>query len=288
MKHEYSLQQWAIYAQQEQLDFAECVLRFNEQFLGVDRQIVLTEMHENAVVMQQSIEIGLSGIKSRSGLSGGDAQKISQSTVPSLVGSSMRRAIMRAIAVGEANAAMGKIVAAPTAGASGILPAMLLTLKEDFKLTDDELAQGLIVAGGIGLVIAKRACIAGALGGCQAECGSGAAMAAGMAVYLLHGSPQQICNAVAIAIKNMLGLVCDPVAGLVEVPCIKRNAGSIGQAMIAAELALMDIVSVIPVDEVIDAMKNVGDAIPHTLRETALGGLAVTPTGLSIHQKIFG
>ena len=181
MKHEYSLQQWAIYAPQEQLDFAECVLRFNEQFLGVDRQIVLTEMHENAVVMQQSIEIGLSGIKSRSGLSGGDAQKISQSTVPSLVGSSMRRAIMRAIAVGEANAAMGKIVAAPTAGASGILPAMLLTLKEDFKLTDDELAQGLIVAGGIGLVIAKRACIAGALGGCQAECGSGAAMAAGMA-----------------------------------------------------------------------------------------------------------
>ena len=195
---------------------------------------------------------------------------------------------MRAIAVGEANASMGKIVAAPTAGASGIIPAVLFTLQEQLDLNDSQLIKGLIVAGGIGLVIASRASLAGAIGGCQAECGSGAAMAAGMAVYLAGGSNAQIANAVAITLKNMLGLVCDPVAGLVEVPCIKRNAGATAQALVSAELALLDIVSVIPVDEVIDAMKQVGDALPCSLRETAQGGLAITPTALKLNKQIFG
>ena len=288
MKHEYSLNGWIKYIEENNIDFAEYALDFNEKFLGSDRKETIKTMYDTLEVMQQSINTGLSGIKSPSGLSGGVSKSISESQVTSVMGIRMRQAAMRAIAVGEANASMGKIVAAPTAGASGVLPAVIFTLKEDFKLSDDQLAKGLIVAGGIGLIIAKRACIAGAIGGCQAECGSAAAMAAGMTVYLLNGTPTQMGTAVAIALKNLMGLVCDPVAGLVEAPCIKRNAGATIQAMLAAELALMNVSSTIPADEVIDAMKNVGDSLPTTLKETALGGLAMTPTAQDIHKRIFG
>ena len=284
----YSLQNWIEQIQSEQLDFAEFVLRFNEQELGLERRAILNSMRASLDVMRQSVQVGLQGELSRSGMVGGVAKKISESTRPSLVGASVRTAITRAIAIGEANACMGKIVAAPTAGASGILPAVLFTVQDDFGLTDEQLISGLVVAGGIGLVIAARASIAGAIGGCQAECGSGAAMAAGAVVYLLGGTPAQIGYAVAITLKNMMGLVCDPVAGLVEVPCIKRNAGAAAQALVAAEMALLDIHSVIPVDEVIDAMKQVGDALPNTLKETSQGGIAVSPTALELHKKIFG
>lgn len=284
----YSLQSWIEQIQSEQLDFAEFVLRFNEQELGLERHTILDNMRASLEVMRHSVQVGLQGELSRSGMVGGVAKKISESTRPSLVGASVRTAITRAIAIGEANACMGKIVAAPTAGASGILPAVLFTIQDDFGLTDEQLTSGLVVAGGIGLVIAARASIAGAIGGCQAECGSGAAMAAGAVVYLLGGTPAQVGYAVAITIKNMMGLVCDPVAGLVEVPCIKRNAGAAAQALVAAEMALLDIHSVIPVDEVIDAMKQVGDALPNTLKETSQGGIAVSPTALELHKKIFG
>lgn len=284
----YSLQSWIEQSETAQVDFAEFVLRFNESEQGLNRQTILDNMYASLEVMRNSIQVGLQGEISRSGMVGGVAQRIQQSTERSIIGASMRNAVMRAIATGEANACMGKIVAAPTAGASGILPAVLFTLQDDFALSNAQLVSALVVAGGIGLVIAARASIAGAIGGCQAECGSGAAMAAGAAVYLLGGTPKQIGYAVAIALKNMMGLVCDPVAGLVEVPCIKRNAGAAAQALVAAELALLDVHSVIPVDEVIDAMKQVGDALPNTLKETSQGGIAVTPTALELHKKIFG
>ena len=176
---------------------------------------------------------------------------------------------------------MGRIVAAPTAGAAGVLPGVLLALKKHCNLTEEQLARALVVAGQIGLVIAARASLAGAVGGCQAECGSAAAMAAGAAVDALGGTPAQAGTAVSIVFKNMLGLVCDPVAGLVEVPCIKRNGGAAVQALLAAEMALAGIGSFIPADEAIDAMKWVGDSMPCALRETAGGGLAQTPTALA-------
>ncbi len=288
MKFEYSLTSWIEEIESQNIDFAQYALDFNEQFLGADSKATMDAMYANIEVMRSSVATGLSGIKSPSGLSGGVSKTISEHPSTPLIGAAMRRAVMRAMAVGEANASMGKIVAAPTAGASGILPAVILTLEEEYKLSLEQLAKGLIVAGGIGLIIAKRSSIAGAIGGCQAECGSAAAMAAGMTVYLLGGTPTQMGNAVAIAIKNMMGLVCDPVAGLVEVPCIKRNAGSTLQAMLAADMALMDIKSTVPADEVIDAMKSVGDALPASLKETALGGLAMTPTAQAITKRIFG
>lgn len=288
MINKFSLENWLNQAQENNLDFAEFILDYNAQSLDTSKDKILQEMTAMLEVMRNSIASGLQGLKSPSGMVGGAAKQIFESTAPSLIGLPLRHALMRAIAVGEANASMGKIVAAPTAGASGILPAVLFSLQEQLQLTDKQLINGLIVAGGIGLVIASRASLAGAIGGCQAECGSGAAMAAGMAVYLANGSNSQIANAVAITLKNILGLVCDPVAGLVEVPCIKRNAAATAQALVSAELALMDIQSVIPVDEVIDAMKQVGDALPCALRETAQGGLAVTPTALKLTKEIFG
>ena len=194
---------------------------------------------------------------------------------------------MYALAAAEANAAMGRIVAAPTAGASGILPGVLLSLKENCGVPRKKLVEALLVAGVIGEVIANRASIAGATGGCQAECGSGAAMAAGAVVYVFGGNGKQIGDAVSIVFKNMLGLVCDPVAGLVEVPCIKRNAGSVMQCLLAAELALAGVGSFIPADEAIDAMDKVGRSLPGGLRETAEGGLAVTPTAKAWTENYF-
>lgn len=285
--NKYSLENWLNSAQERNIDFAEFMLVYNHEAFDLSRETITANLHEMLTVMRESITLGLRGNRSASGMVGGDAKKIQSSNAKSILGTDMRNAIMRAIAVGEANASMGKIVAAPTAGASGIIPAVLFTLEDIWQLNDQQLLSGLLVAGGIGMVIASRATLAGAVGGCQAECGSAAAMAAGMAVYLGGGSNAQICSAVAITIKNMLGLVCDPVAGLVEVPCIKRNAGATAQALISAELALMDVHSVIPVDEVIDAMNEVGKMIPCALRETSQGGLATTPTALELSRKIF-
>ena len=237
---------------------------------------------------------GMTGVKSNSGLTGGSAKKLKEyietqqsKTRPGLLGPVVGTAVMYALAAAEANAAMGRIVAAPTAGASGILPGVLLALKEKCQVSREKLVEGLVVAGVIGEVIANRASIAGATGGCQAECGSGAAMAAGAVVYVFGGTGKQIGDAVSIVFKNMLGLVCDPVAGLVEVPCIKRNAGSVVQCFLAAELALAGVGSFIPADEAIDAMDKVGRSLPRGLRETAEGGLAMTPTARAWTEKYF-
>jgi L-serine dehydratase len=183
---------------------------------------------------------------------------------------------------------MGRIVAAPTAGSCGIIPAVLVTAMEERQLSEESVVDSMFTAAGIGMVIANRASISGAEGGCQAECGSASAMAAAALTELLGGSPAQAADACAIALKNTLGLVCDPVAGLVEIPCIKRNAAGAANALVAAELALAGIESVIPVDEVIDAMREIGAGMSDSLKETAKGGLAGTPTAKRLTKKIYG
>lgn len=290
MNNKLSLQEWVDQAEREGVSFTDFCLRHQSGCLEKTPAALIDYMLSVLDVMDQSIATGLSGVKSRGGLVGGDARRLAdysdRQVDKSIVGLTVGRAVAMALAVGEANAAMGKIVAAPTAGSSGVLPAVLFALGESRGSERTELAKALVVAGAIGMVIASRASLAGAAGGCQAECGSAGAMAAGAAVAMSGGSPRQVGHAVAITLKNMLGLVCDPVAGLVEVPCVKRNAGAAAQAMIAAEMALADIQSVIPVDEVIDAMAAVGASMSCSLKETSQGGLAVTPTALALADKL--
>lgn len=225
---------------------------------------------------------------SLSGLVGGDGERMrryAREKQP-LSGAYLQEVIATALCVGESNACMRKIVAAPTAGACGVLPAVLVPLYQSGQAGEEEILRALYVAAGIGAVVGYRACIAGAAGGCQAEIGTASAMAAGALVALRGGSGQQICHAVAMALKNLLGLICDPVAGLVEVPCVKRNVIGAVNAVSAADMALAGIESRIPVDEVIDTMGEVGRRIPVEFRETALGGLADTPTGKAIEAKM--
>lgn len=230
-----------------------------------------------------------SQLRSVSGLTGGDAVKYYQHCKNSknLLGGISSRALSYSLATSGYNASMGVIVAAPTAGASGILPGVLLAAQEEFGLQDRDIINAMLVAGGVGSVIATRATISGAMGGCQAECGSGAAMAAAALCECMNGTPAQCGHAAALALKNTLGLVCDPVCGLVEIPCIKRNGVFSVLAITAADMALSGIESFIPIDEVIDAMYNIGLTIPAALRETGEGGLAVTPTGLAAKNKLF-
>lgn len=292
MDEKLSLQEWIRLSEEKNMGFGDFCMDFQAKELEIEEDELLSRMEATLEVMEQSIEIGLSGIKSMGGLVGGNG-KLAESyrrdhPKESVVGSVMSKAIMIALAVGEANASMGRIVAAPTAGASGTLPAVLFSLAEVRGCSRSELAKALVVAGAIGMAIASRATLSGAVGGCQAECGSAGAMAAGAAVELYGGSPEQVGQAVAMTLKNMMGLVCDPVAGLVEVPCVKRNVGAAAGAMVAAEMALAGIKSVIPVDEVIDAMSAVGQSMPCSLKETSQGGIAVSPTGLALAEKIVG
>lgn len=286
-----SLNAWIAEAESKNQSMQEFLTEYNMKQMECTREQLLEKMQEMLGVMQSSIEHGLTGVRSHSGLTGGDAKKLQNRAAErgfsGLLGEKARDAVIFAMAVGECNAAMGRIVAAPTAGASGVLPGVLFSLKKYYGLSDEQVAEGLIVAGSIGLVIGDRAYLAGAMGGCQAECGSAAAMAAGSAVAMLGGTPAQVGHAVAIVFKNILGLVCDPVAGLVEIPCIKRNGSCALQALNAAELALCGITSFIPADEAIDAMKNVGDSLPCALRETAGGGMAVTPSALAWAREYF-
>ncbi len=293
-KDKLSWAQMVCEAEDKGLTLIDFLLERSAAQLETDKQSVLERMGEMFRVMEESVAFGMTGVKSNSGLTGGSAKKLKEyietqqsKTQPGLLGPVVGTAVMYALAAAEANAAMGRIVAAPTAGASGILPGVLLALKEKCQVSREKLVEGLVVAGVIGEVIANRASIAGATGGCQAECGSGAAMAAGAVVYVFGGTGKQIGDAVSIVFKNMLGLVCDPVAGLVEVPCIKRNAGSVVQCFLAAELALAGVGSFIPADEAIDAMDKVGRSLPRGLRETAEGGLAMTPTARAWTEKYF-
>ncbi|MDA8441902.1 MAG: L-serine ammonia-lyase, iron-sulfur-dependent, subunit alpha [Peptococcaceae bacterium] len=278
-------------AQVEGLSLGQIVLKHQAAQLEVTEQDLRQKMLANLQVMRNSVAEGLTGKRrSMSGMVGGDAKLLEQRRQggQTLGGDVLARVAARALAVAEVNAGMGKIVAAPTAGSCGVLPAVLLTVGEEIGADDAQLVEALFTAAGIGIVIAAQASISGAQGGCQAEVGSAACMAAVAAVELAGGTAELAVHAGAMALKTLLGLVCDPVAGLVEVPCVKRNVTGAVNALIAADMALAGITSNIPLDEVIIAMGNIGRAMPCSLKETALGGLAVTPTALRLKEVFLG
>lgn len=246
-------------------------------------------MLDSLNVMKNSATKGMNEpINSISGLTGSNAFKYSNyiKNNKSICGDVISIAVAMALSSSEINASMGRIVACPTAGSCGIVPAALLSTAKKYNKTDDEIVDALFTAGGIGLIIGAKATLAGAEGGCQAECGSASAMAAGAIVELMGGTPKMAFNAAAMALKSVLGLVCDPVAGLVEIPCIKRNASGVVNAISSADLALSGVESYIPFGEVVDAMYEIGNNMSVELRETALGGLAATPTGIALKNKV--
>ena len=280
--------------EQAHLDFqgsvAELMISTEYELTGRKRDEVLRLMTRNLDVMKGSVIMGLDESKSRSGLTGGDAAKLHKyiQSGKALSDYTVLTAAKNAIAVNEYNAKMGLVCATPTAGSAGCLPAVLTSAIEKLELTEKQQLDFLLTAGAFGLVIANNASISGAEGGCQAEVGSAAAMSAAALVLAAGGTAFQASQAICFVIKNMLGLICDPVAGLVEVPCVKRNAMGASYAFIAADMALAGIESKIPVDEVIDAMYQVGTSMPTAFRETAEGGLAATPTGRKLSKEIFG
>lgn len=238
------------------------------------------------VAMKASSDNYDGSIKSHSGLSGGNGLKIKNYVDQCLSGNFIGQVMAEAISVAESNACMKCIVAAPTAGSCGVLPAVLIPFVKKYNTDEDTVIKALYTSAAFGQIIAERAFIAGAAGGCQAEIGTASAMAAAMLVYLRGGTAIQSANAMAFALKSLLGLVCDPVAGLVEVPCVKRNVIGAVNAVTSADMAMAGIESVIPPDEVIDAMRTVGLSMPEDLRETGLGGLAATPTGMKIAEDM--
>ena len=272
----------------ENIPFWEIVLQYDMEERQVSRQASMAKMLSTWQAIQDAAASYTGTQRSVSGLVGGDGLKMRlyARRGESIGGEFMDEVIVQAISMAESNACMRRIVAAPTAGSCGVVPAVLLPLCEREHYTQHELLEALYVASGIGAVIAYRASISGAAGGCQAEIGTASAMAAGALVSLRGGTNEQIGHAVAMALKNLMGLVCDPVAGLVEVPCVKRNVIGAVNAISAADMALAGIESRIPVDEVIDAMGEVGRRMPVEFRETALGGLAATPTGKAVKERM--
>lgn len=279
-------------ATSKNLPISELVIQAECNDMNVSRNDVWRKMKHNLDTMRLAVSRGAHGIgvHSKTGLTGGDAVKIKdyRKSHKTLSGDMIMSAVQSAIATNEVNAAMGVICATPTAGSSGTLPGVLFTLEKRLGLDEEQMVRFLFTAGGFGMVIANNACIAGATGGCQAEVGSASGMGAAAAVEVAGGTPKQSANAMAIAISNLLGLVCDPIAGLVEVPCINRNAIGASNALISADMALAGCESMIPADEVISAMDKVGKNMPESLRETGIGGLAGTPTGQEIRMRIFG
>lgn len=255
---------------------------------ALDETAILDKMERNLEVMEKAAADGLKGVDSFSGLSGGDAKRLLEyrSMGSPLGDSHYLEAAMNAVAINEVNASMGIICATPTAGSSGVVPGVLLAFRDRLKLDRRKQLDFLITSGGVGILIGNQASLSGAQGGCQAEVGSASAMAAAALVEAAGGTPLQSGHALAIALKNLLGLTCDPVASLVEVPCIKRNAIGAVNAIIAAEMALAGVESRIPVDDVIQAMGSIGRMMPVALRETALGGLAQTPTACRIMEML--
>lgn len=279
-------------AEIQQKALSELVIEAECHESGSNRKEVWQRMQANLLTMRAAIKQGENelGVRSKTGLTGGEAIKLKKYRAKgkTLSGDVMMAAVENAIATNEVNAAMGVICATPTAGSSGTLPGALFMLEQRLGLSEDQMIRFLFTAGGLGLIIANHAGIAGATGGCQEEVGSASAMAAAAAVEAAGGSPEQSSQALAIALSNLLGLVCDPIAGLVEIPCVKRNAIGAGNALIAADMALAGCTSMIPADECISALDKIGRSMPVELRETGLGGLAGTPTGQAIKAKIFG
>ncbi|MFV0441172.1 MAG: L-serine ammonia-lyase, iron-sulfur-dependent, subunit alpha [Lachnospirales bacterium] len=278
------------YACENNLKISEVALKIQSLELGVDEDVIYQDFKHKYDIMKESIENGLvENSKSVSGLTGGMAYKMLQSYKKgNFSGSFLGKVIYSALSVSEHNACMGCIVAAPTAGSCGIIPACLLTLQEEHGVSERDTIMGLINASAVGYIISRNATVSGAEGGCQAECGSASAMIASGMVEMLGGNPNECGHAVSQSLKMLMGLVCDPVAGLVEEPCVVRNAGSATIAVTAAELSLAGIESIIPVDEVIDAMFQVGKLLPDSLKETAEGGVAITDTGKKLTEEIFG
>ncbi|HID4964168.1 TPA: L-serine ammonia-lyase, iron-sulfur-dependent, subunit alpha [Staphylococcus aureus] len=287
-----SIRETIDYAVENNMSFADIMVKEEMELSGKSRDEVRAQMKQNLDVMRDAVIKGTTGdgVESVTGYTGHDAAKLRDynETHHALSGYEMIDAVKGAIATNEVNAAMGIICATPTAGSSGTIPGALFKLEKTHDLTEEQMIDFLFTSALFGRVVANNASVAGATGGCQAEVGSASAMAAAAAVAIFGGSPEASGHAMALAISNLLGLVCDPVAGLVEIPCVMRNAIGSGNALISADLALAGIESRIPVDEVIEAMDKVGRTLPASLRETGLGGLAGTPTGEAIKRKIFG
>lgn len=277
------------YCLKNNMKISDVMLEFEVNKSQKSKSQILSYMQKHYEVMKNSAKKGLEGVVSHSGISGGDAKKLDIYIKKGifLTDPTLLKAINYAISINEVNAAMGVVCATPTAGSAGVLPACVIALSEKLNISDEVAIKHIFCAGAIGYIIANNAFISGAAGGCQAEVGSASAMAAATLVEMMGGDVNMCVNAAAIALKNMLGLACDPVAGLVEVPCIKRNAGGVSVAFCAAEMALAGIVSKIPPDEVIDAMYKIGIALPLTLKESAMGGLADTKTGRELKQKLW-
>lgn len=268
---------------------SEIVIEKEIKTTNISYDELMNRMKDTLSVMKSSATSALNQeVKSVSGLTGGDSKKVEEykNSGNTLTGGFMVSAMAKALSTSEINASMGKIVAAPTAGASGILPSALLSAGERLNLTDEQLIMGLFTAAAIGQIVAKNATVSGAEGGCQAECGTAAAMAAAAIVEMAGGTPDVSLNAASFALVNIMGLVCDPVGGLVEYPCALRNASGVVNALTSADLALAGVKSLVPFDEVVDAMYKVGKLLPESLRETALGGVATTPTGEMLRRGI--
>lgn len=279
-------------AQAEKKPVSELMIGEEMKRYEETRDQVWSKMAKNLETMQAAVAKGSTGngVFSKTGLTGGEAALLNKykKEKTTLSGDVMIDAVQAAMATNEVNASMGVVCATPTAGSSGTLPGVITALQERLSLDQEALVRCLFTAGAFGLVTANNAMIAGATGGCQAEIGSASGMAAAAAVEAAGGDPQTCSEAFAIALSNLLGLVCDPVAGLVELPCVKRNAIGAANALVSADIALAGGVSKIPADEVIEAMKAVGESMPSSLRETGIGGLAGTPTGVRFRKTIFG
>jgi len=274
----------------ENISICEYTLRSQEEE-GIKRQDIIEKMKKNLYIMQKSAKHGMeTPVISVSGLIGGDAVRLAKyaESGNSLCGEFLTKAMARALSSSEVNAAMGRIVAAPTAGSCGILPAVIISAGEKLGKKEKDLIEALITASAIGILIAKNATLSGAEGGCQAECGSAAAMGAAAVVEMMGGTPRMALDAGAIVIKNVLGLVCDPIAGLVEAPCAKRNISGTVNSLTTADLVMSGVKSLIPFDDAVLAMYRIGKQMPCELRETAMGGLATTPTGILLKERILG
>jgi len=274
----------------EELSIAEVMLQRETSKFNLTEQEVLDKMQETITVMEESIENGKLGSKlSLTGLIGGEAKLLEEYSLKynTISGKSILTGVISAMSVMEENSKMGRIVAAPTAGSSGILPGTIISTANRFNISDDLVSKSFFTASAIGYIVSSNATVSGAEGGCQAETGTASAMAAAALVELLGGSPEQALSAASFTLKNILGLVCDPVAGLVELPCAKRNALGVSNAMLSADMALAGIETKIPFDEVVEAMYRVGKKMHPDLKETAEGGIADTPTARAFEKNIF-
>jgi L-serine dehydratase len=277
---------WKKYCEEKNISLVQSVIEYEIEQKNSSKEKIWDGLSHAYQVMKDAVKAGLEeDMTSRSGMINNGAKKVYHNPL-TVLSSEFQKLISRALAAKEVNSCMGRVVAAPTAGASGILPGTMVTLQEIHHLDDSVILEGLLVGAGIALIIEEKASLAGAVGGCQAETGSAAAMASGAIVYALGGNVDQVFNAVAITIQCMLGLVCDPVAGLVEVPCVVRNASAAAISFSSAQIALSNVSAVIPVDECIEAMGEIGASMESRYKETAMGGLAATLTGQEISNRV--